>query len=160
MSVVKINAVDVPADRGREFEARFASRAGAVEHSEGFEAFELLRPAGGATRYFVYTCGASEEAYQAWLNSQDFAKAHAHVAAEQSGAAAPVAHGAELLSFEVIERRGQYRARDRRPARCAEVVAGNHFRTTRRLDNEKYGVLGLDEAGARSVVHRVRPHAR
>lgn len=105
MSVVKINAVEVPADKAQEFEARFASRAGAVEHSEGFEAFELLRPTGDATRYFVYTRWASEDAYQAWLNSQDFAKAHAHVAAEKSGQAAPVAHGAELLSFEVIERR-------------------------------------------------------
>ena len=106
MSVVKINAVDVPTDRAGEFEQRFASRAGAVEHSAGFEAFELLRPTGGGTRYFVYTRWASEADYEAWLSGQDFAKAHAHVAAEKSGAAAPVAHGAELLSFEVIERRG------------------------------------------------------
>lgn len=104
MSVVKINAIEVAADRAAEFEARFAARAGAVEHSEGFEAFELLRPSEGATRYFVYTRWASEESYQAWLSSQDFAKAHAHVAAD-TPAAAPVAHGAELLSFEVIERR-------------------------------------------------------
>ncbi|HVT75833.1 MAG TPA: antibiotic biosynthesis monooxygenase [Acidimicrobiales bacterium] len=108
MSVVKINAVDVPTDRAGEFEARFAARAGAVEHTDGFEAFELLRPTGGATRYFVYTRWASEDAYQAWLASQDFAKAHAHVATDQSaqeGGAAPVAHGAELLAFEVIERK-------------------------------------------------------
>ncbi|MEY2474622.1 MAG: hypothetical protein QOK28_3951 [Actinomycetota bacterium] len=105
MSVVKINAVDVPADRADEFEARFAARAGAVEHTDGFEAFELLRPTGGATRYFVYTRWASEDAYQAWLSSQDFAKAHAHVATDTSGGAAPVAHGAELLAFEVIERK-------------------------------------------------------
>ena len=107
MSVVKINAIEVPADRAAEFEARFAARAGAVEHSEGFEAFELLRPTEGATRYFVYTRWTSEETYQAWLSSQDFAKAHAHVASDASGASAvaPVAHGAELLSFEVIERR-------------------------------------------------------
>ena len=105
MAVVKINAVEVPADRADEFEARFASRAGAVEHSPGFEAFELLRPTEGGTRYFVYTRWATEDAYQAWLGSQDFAKAHAHVATDKSGATAPVAHGAELLSFEVIERR-------------------------------------------------------
>ena len=105
MSVVKINSVEVPADRAEEFEARFAARAGAVEHTDGFEAFELLRPTGGATRYFVYTRWSSEDAYQAWLSSQDFAKAHAHVATDKSGAAAPVAHGAELLAFEVIERK-------------------------------------------------------
>src|SRR5579859_6662709 len=101
MSIVKINAVEVSADRAEEFEARFAARAGAVEHSDGFEAFELLRPTGGATRYFVYTRWSSEDTYQAWLSSQDFARAHAHVAAEQSGAhEGPVAHGAELLSFD------------------------------------------------------------
>lgn len=107
MSVVKINAVEVGADRATEFEARFAARAGQVEHSPGFEAFELLRPTEGGGRYFVYTRWASEDAYQAWLGSQDFTKAHAHVATDSSGTApaAPVAHGAELLSFEVIERR-------------------------------------------------------
>ena len=105
MSVVKINSVDVPADRAEEFEARFAARAGAVEHTDGFEAFELLRPTGGATRDFVDTRWASEDAYHAWLSSQDFAKAHAHVATDKSGGAAPVAHGAELLAFEVIERK-------------------------------------------------------
>lgn len=103
MSVVKINAVEVPAERAAEFEERFAKRAGQVESSEGFEAFELLRPTEGGTKYFVYTRWASEEAYQGWLSSQDFAKAHAHVAADAK-AAAPVAHGAELLAFEVIER--------------------------------------------------------
>jgi heme-degrading monooxygenase HmoA len=108
MSVVKINAVEVAPERAAEFEARFASRAGAVEHSVGFEAFELLRPTEGGTRYFVYTRWATEDAYQHWLSSQDFAKAHAHVAAEGAGgegAPKPVAHGSELLSFEVIERR-------------------------------------------------------
>jgi len=104
MSVVKINAVEVTAENAPEFERRFAARAGAVENSEGFEAFELLRPTGDTTKYFVYTRWASEEAYQGWLSGQDFAKAHAHVAADAKAQAAPVAHGAELLSFEVIER--------------------------------------------------------
>ena len=44
MSVVRINAIDVPAERAEEFEARFAARAGEVSSSPGFEAFELLRP--------------------------------------------------------------------------------------------------------------------
>ncbi len=58
----------------------------------------------------MYTRWSSEETYNAWLSSQDFAKAHAHVATDKSAegkpdAPAPVAHGAQLLSFEVIERR-------------------------------------------------------
>lgn len=105
MSVVKINAVDVPAEGAEEFERRFAQRAGAVEHADGFEAFELLRPADGETTWFVYTRWVDDAAYEAWLGSQDFARAHAHVVADAEGGQAPVAHGARLLSFEVVERK-------------------------------------------------------
>ena len=44
MSVVKINAITVPAERADELVARFANRAGEVSKMPGFEAFELLRP--------------------------------------------------------------------------------------------------------------------
>ena len=44
MSVVRINAITVPAERAEELERRFAARAGQVSGSPGFEAFELLRP--------------------------------------------------------------------------------------------------------------------
>lgn len=104
MAVVKINAVDVTPENAAAFEERFAKRAGAVEKQPGFEAFELLRPADGGGRYFVYTRWSSENAYQEWLSGQDFAAAHKHVAAEGAGQSAPVAHGAELLAFEVVER--------------------------------------------------------
>jgi heme oxygenase (mycobilin-producing) len=114
MSVVKINAVDVDPAQAPVFEERFAKRAGAVENQPGFEAFELLRPTDGATTYYVYTRWASEDAYQAWLAGDDFAKAHAHVRADADSAATaddapahgaqPAGHGAQLLAFEVIER--------------------------------------------------------
>ena len=44
VSVVKINAITVPAERADELVARFAARAGEVGGMDGFEAFELLRP--------------------------------------------------------------------------------------------------------------------
>ena len=44
MPVVKINAIEVPADAGPELEKRFAHRAHAVENSPGFLGFQLLRP--------------------------------------------------------------------------------------------------------------------
>ena len=44
MSIVKINAITVPADSGDELATRFAARAGAVDGQDGFEGFELLRP--------------------------------------------------------------------------------------------------------------------
>ena len=78
MSVVKINAIEVPEGAGPELEERFAARAGAVENSPGFQGFQLLRPVEGETRYFVMTWWESEEAFQGWMNSQDFAKGHAN----------------------------------------------------------------------------------
>lgn len=103
MSVVKINAIEIPEGAGPELEARFAARAGAVENSPGFEGFQLLRPVEGESRYFVMTWWESEDAFQGWMNSQDFAKGHAH-AGGRPGGPPPVASGSSVLSFEVVER--------------------------------------------------------
>ena len=100
MSVVKINAITVPEGMGKELEQRFALRAEAVEDSPGFEGFELLRPVGGESRYFVYTRWESEEAFQNWFNSQAFAQGHVQASRERSGS--PVGTAADLLSFEVV----------------------------------------------------------
>jgi len=102
MTVVKINAIAVPEGAGPELEKRFAARAGAVENSPGFEGFQLLRPTEGEERYFVMTWWESEDAFQAWMNSQDFAKGHAH--AGGGAGQAPVASGSALLGFEVVEK--------------------------------------------------------
>jgi heme-degrading monooxygenase HmoA len=103
MAVVKINAIDVPEGAGEELERRFAARAGAVENSPGFLGFELLRPVAGEKRYFVYTKWESEEAYQAWAAGPSRA-AHAGEGGEQRR---PVASGANLLEFEVVQQVGQ-----------------------------------------------------
>jgi hypothetical protein len=57
MSIVRINAIDVPEGRGEALEERFRNRVGEVERMPGFLGFELLRPTGGESRYFVYTLG-------------------------------------------------------------------------------------------------------
>lgn len=101
MSVVKINAISVPAGAGSELEARFAARAGAVEKMAGFEEFQLLRPTAGDDRYFVYTRWDSEESFQAWVSSQSFGQGHAKA---DSPDGKPVASGASLLEFEVVSR--------------------------------------------------------
>ena len=62
---------------------------------DGFENFELLRPAAGDT-WYVYTRWASEEAFLAWVRSPAFARGHAEASSQ------PVAHGAELLEFDVV----------------------------------------------------------
>jgi heme-degrading monooxygenase HmoA len=95
MAVVKINAIEVPEGVGPELEQRFAARHGTVEGQPGFLGFELLRPVAGETRYFVYTKWASEEAYQAW--------AAGPARAAHGGQERPVATGASLLEFEVVD---------------------------------------------------------
>ncbi len=72
MSVVKINAIQIPEGMGPQLEERFAGRAKMVEQFDGFEDFQLLRPVEGEDRYFVYTRWATEEAFQVWLGSQEF----------------------------------------------------------------------------------------
>lgn len=105
MSVVKINAIDVPAGQGPELERRFAARAGMVDQQPGFEEFMLLRPVAGEDRYFVVTRWESEEAFEAWRTGQMFQQQHRDTAADESAEAArpPVAAQATLLEFEVVE---------------------------------------------------------
>ncbi|MEM9518825.1 MAG: antibiotic biosynthesis monooxygenase [Actinomycetota bacterium] len=92
MSVVKINAVTVPEGMGDDFMERFAKRAGSVENQPGFEEFLLLSPTDGKSPFFVFTRWESEEAFQAWMSSNDFAAAHAHVR-EEAAAVAEHGHG-------------------------------------------------------------------
>ncbi|WP_423923122.1 antibiotic biosynthesis monooxygenase family protein [Frigoribacterium sp. 2-23] len=119
MSVVKINAIHVPEGHGAELEKRFAARKHSVDGAPGFEGFQLLRPVKGDERYFVVTTWDTEESFQRW--AADGAKAahgqgsghgaHASDApvdgtaapAEAPAAPKPVATGADLLEFEVVE---------------------------------------------------------
>ncbi len=98
MSVVKINAISVPEGMGPQLEQRFAARAKMVETMPGFEGFELLRPVSGESRYFVYTRWADEESFQGWASSQAFGQGHAKPEGDR-----PVAQGADLLAFEVVD---------------------------------------------------------
>ena len=106
MSVVKINAIEVPEGKGAELEARFAARAGMVDQQPGFEEFMLLRPTAGDDRYFVVTRWESEEAFQTWRDSQAFQHQHQNTHEDHGKGEAkpqhPVATGASLLEFEVV----------------------------------------------------------
>ncbi|APH02268.1 monooxygenase [Janibacter indicus] len=95
MSIVKINAISVPAQAGEELERRFAERQGTVDTAPGFEGFQLLRPTEGGDRYFVVTRWADEESFAAWRDG-DARVAHAGEGKQ------PVATGAELLGFDVV----------------------------------------------------------
>ena len=95
MAVVKINALNVPPQAGAELERRVSERAHTVENSPGVLGFQLLRPTGGETRYFVVTTWEDDASFEAWRDG-DARAAHAG----QHGK--PVAGGASLLEFDVV----------------------------------------------------------
>lgn len=100
MSVVKINVLTVPAEQREVLEKRFASRAHAVENSDGFEWFELLRPVEGTDQYLVYTRWRDEESFQAWMEGPMKA---AHQGGGEGERPRPAASGSTLWSFEVVQ---------------------------------------------------------
>lgn len=123
MSVVKINVITVPEGRTETLEQRFAARAGEVEHVDGFESFDLLRPTAGTDRYLVVTKWRDDASFEAWMNSASFQRGHAQsgggasaASGDDSGAGErpaapgddagagerPAASGAELWAFEVV----------------------------------------------------------
>jgi heme-degrading monooxygenase HmoA len=100
MSVVKINAIEVPEGHGSELEGRFAARARLVENMPGFEGFELLRPTAGEDRYFVVTHWADEDSFKAWVEGMEFQRGHAQGDGPEGRS---VATGSALLEFEVVD---------------------------------------------------------
>jgi heme oxygenase (mycobilin-producing) len=102
MTVVKINALTVPADSGDELARRFAARAGAVDNQDGFEGFELLRPTDGRTTWLVITRWRDEESFVAWQNSAAFGQGHRSAGGGQGEQARPpVAVSSELWSYDI-----------------------------------------------------------
>lgn len=100
MSVIKINAITVPADSGDELAHRFAARAGAVDGQDGFEGFELLQPTDERTTWLVITRWRDEESFQAWVKSPAFAHGHRQVDADKAEGK-PVSSHSELWSYTV-----------------------------------------------------------
>ncbi len=108
MTVIKINAITVPPDSGDELAHRFAARAGAVDGSEGFEGFELLRPTDERHVWLVVTRWRDEASFQAWMESSAFQRGHAGGdsggqadGSAPEGAQRPVGLSSELWSYDI-----------------------------------------------------------
>ena len=102
MSIIKINAITVPADGGDELARRFAARAGAVDDQAGFEGFELLKPTDDRLTWLVITRWADDASFQAWVSSPAFGHGHRSEAAPgDKPAAPPGGMSSELWSYEV-----------------------------------------------------------
>lgn len=92
MTVIKINALTVPAEMGEEVARRFAARAGAVDGQEGFEGFELLRPTDERTTWLVLTRWRDDASFEAWRNSPAFGQGHRPESQGQAAGGGP-GHG-------------------------------------------------------------------
>ncbi|MFP3992783.1 antibiotic biosynthesis monooxygenase [Streptomyces sp. E11-3] len=103
MSIVKINVLTVPEEQREILEKRFASRAGAVESSDGFEWFELLRPIEGTDQYLVYTRWRDEASFQAWMEGPMKAAHQGPGGGEGAERPKPAASGSTVWSFEVVQ---------------------------------------------------------
>lgn len=79
---------------------RFAARVGHVDNAEGFEEFQLLRPADGREQWLVYTRWRDRESFEAWVGSQAFGEGHAR----PEGPGGPVASTSTLWAFSVEQR--------------------------------------------------------
>jgi heme oxygenase (mycobilin-producing) len=124
VTIIKINAITVPAEHGEEIANRFASRIGAVDNQDGFEGFELLRPTDDRTTWLVVSRWRDEDAFQAWVQSPSFAAGHrgvegagsagghpgghpggghggGHPGGEHGGGERPLAMNAELWSYDI-----------------------------------------------------------
>ena len=104
MTVIKINAITVPADSGDELAKRFAARAGAVDDQDGFEGFELLQPTDERTQWLVVTRWRDEESFQAWVEQPGVRPRPPLRGARRSTAATPkppVSVSSELWSYTV-----------------------------------------------------------
>lgn len=108
MSFIAINAITVPEGSGDELARRFAARAGAVDQQDGFEGFELLRPADDRTTWLVMTRWRDAAAFETWVSSPAFMHGHAQRGGAGGGeggapasAPAPVATSSELWQYTV-----------------------------------------------------------
>src|ERR1039457_5270133 len=100
MTVIKIKVITVPENAGDELARRFAARAGAGGNQDGFEGFELLRPAAEGHQRLVVTRWRDEGAFLSWVTSPAFA--HGHAGADRPAPdGGPVSVSSELWSYEV-----------------------------------------------------------
>jgi heme-degrading monooxygenase HmoA len=102
MTIIKVNAITVPAEGGDELARRFAARAGAVDDQPGFEGFELLKPTDERHTWLVITRWADDESFQAWVSSPAFGHGHRRDAGSADKPSAPsVGMSSELWSYEI-----------------------------------------------------------
>ena len=103
MTVIKINAITVPAETGDELAQRFRARQGlgAMDGIAGFQGFELFQPTDDREQWLVVTRWDSHEAFEDWLASDAFRAAHERGRDDAGRKIPPVGTHAELWSYDI-----------------------------------------------------------
>lgn len=76
MEYIVANRVPVASGYEAMFEERFKNRAGQIEKQAGFVRMQVLKPKSEDTPFVVLTTWKNEQAFQDWVNSEDFKIAH------------------------------------------------------------------------------------
>ena len=97
MQHVVANRVFVKPDYAAEFEQRFRRRAGQIDQQPGFVRMEILKPASVDTPYVVLTHWENEQAFRAWVGSEDFRLAHQHPMPKEA-----FADGGGIEQYDVV----------------------------------------------------------
>jgi len=97
--IVVMNVVTVDPENVATFEERFLTRERLLNEADGFAGFELLkREIDDGAEFSVMTHWDSQEAFQGWVQSDLFKRAHARDRANGS-----VARTSELRVYEVLD---------------------------------------------------------
>lgn len=75
--IVVANRIPIAKGYEKEFEKRFEQRLRSVDQMPGFIRIEILRPLLG-DNYIIMTFWESRAAFEAWMKSEAFKRAHAH----------------------------------------------------------------------------------
>ena len=144
MTIIKINAITVPPESGDELGRRFAARAGAVDHQDGFEGFELLRPTDDRTTWLVVTRWRDEAAFEAWVSSPAFGHGHQGPAAQPSAEGGAGGRGREA-SQTAGDDLGALVVRTRAPGTAPVVSAPGHGRSR---EAWREGAVGVERGSS------------
>ncbi len=74
---VSVFSVQVEEGRAQEFIERFRKRARLIDKAKGFKGMFVLQHAQESNKFLVVTFWDDEKSFHAWVNSEEFRKAHA-----------------------------------------------------------------------------------
>ncbi len=100
MTVIKINAITVPAEAADELAKRFRARLEAVDKQDGFEGFELLKPTDDRDVWLVVTRWRDQKAFDGWIASPAFEHGH-RGAGKPTNTGGALSTASELWHYEV-----------------------------------------------------------